>query len=104
MDDATARCGDDFDGRPSAPAGARELEAVHRTRHFDIGEDHGEVAPGLQQQEDNCANILRLGRDKLSAGSDLGADVEFCLQFSLPLRSEQPRADNEKSWTLSHAL
>jgi hypothetical protein len=27
------------------------LMGGHRTRHFDIGEDHGDVAPGLKQKD-----------------------------------------------------
>jgi hypothetical protein len=40
----------DLDGRPSAPDGLGEPESVHRTRHFDISEDHGDVAAALKQQ------------------------------------------------------
>jgi hypothetical protein len=46
-----ARCRDYFDGRPSAPDGLSEPQAVHRTRHFDIGENHGDVELGLKQED-----------------------------------------------------
>ena len=51
MHDVTARGRDDLDGRPSAPDRPGEPEAVHRSGHLDIREDHGDVATGLQQKD-----------------------------------------------------
>jgi hypothetical protein len=89
--DATSRCRDDFDGRPSAPDGLR----VHRTRHFDIDEDHGDVAPG-PKQEDRLVGVRGLTSSVIQ--TKRLDEMAACRPRVMHLSSDMQSLDRCASW------